>query len=39
MKKRRICLLLVLIMIVTLCAGCGVESTAKEDEDTITVYL
>ncbi len=39
MKKRRICLLMVLVMIVTLCAGCGVESTAKEDEDTITVYL
>lgn len=39
MKKRRICLLLVLIMIVTLCAGCGVDNTAKEDEDTITVYL
>ena len=39
MKKRRICLLMVLVMIVTLCAGCGVENTAKEDEDTITVYL
>ena len=37
MKKRRICLLMVLVMIVTLCAGCGVENTAKEDEDTIFV--
>ena len=39
MKKKKICLLLVLIMIKTLFAGCGANNTAKEDADTITVYL
>ena len=39
MKKKIICLLLVVIMIVTLSAGCGAKNVAKEDEDTITVYL
>lgn len=39
MKKRRICLLLVLIMVMTMFAGCGANNTAKEDSDTITVYL
>ncbi|MDO5390104.1 MAG: ABC transporter substrate-binding protein [Eubacteriales bacterium] len=39
MKKKKICLLLVLVMLVTLFAGCGANDTAKEDADTITVYL
>ena len=39
MKKKKICLLLVLIMIKTLFAGCGANNTAKEDADAITVYL
>ena len=39
MKKRIICLLLVFIMVMTMFAGCGASNTAKEDEDTITVYL
>lgn len=39
MRKKGIFFLLVLMMLVTLAAGCGVNSTAKEDADTITVYL
>ena len=39
MKKKRIGFLLVLIVIVTLLAGCDANNTAKEDADTITVYL
>lgn len=39
MKKKIICLLPVLIMTMTLFAGCGANNTAKEDADTITVYL
>lgn len=37
--KKRLCLLLALIMIMTLFGGCGSSNTAKEDADTITVYL
>ena len=39
MKKRKICLLLALIMIMALFGGCGSSNTGKEDADTITVYL
>ena len=39
MRKKGICLLLTLIMVMTLVAGCGANSAAKEDADTITVYL
>ena len=39
MKKKGICILLVLIMSVMLFTGDGVNNTAKEDADTITVYL
>ena len=39
MKKKKICLLLVLTMVVTLFAGCGANNTAEEDSDAITVYL
>ena len=39
MKKRSICLLLALIMMITLFAGCSANNAAKEDADTITVYL
>lgn len=39
MKKKMICLLLTLTMVITLFAGCGSNNTAKEDADTITVYL
>ncbi len=39
MKTKSLCLLMVLMMLVTLFAGCGASSTAKEDADTITVYL
>ena len=39
MKKRIICLLLVITMVVTMFAGCGVNNTAEEDSDAITVYL
>ena len=39
MKKKWICLLLTLIMVISLFAGCGINNTAKEDADTITVYL
>ena len=37
--KRKFCLLLAFLMLVTLFAGCGANNTAKEDTDTITVYL
>ena len=39
MKKKGICILLVLIMSVMLFTGDGANNTAKEDADTITVYL
>lgn len=39
MRKKGICLLLTLIMVMTLVAGCGANNAAKEDADTITVYL
>ena len=38
MKKKTICFLLVLMMLVTLFTGCG-DNFAKEEADTITVYL
>ena len=39
MKKKPIVLLLALIMVLLLFAGCGEDNTAKEDADTVTVYL
>ena len=39
MKTKNLCFLMVLMMLVTLFAGCGASITAKEDADTITVYL
>ncbi|MGN0619960.1 MAG: extracellular solute-binding protein [Ruminiclostridium sp.] len=39
MRKKWITLLLAICMVITLFAGCGADNTAKEDEDTITVYL
>ena len=39
MKKKPIVLLLALIMVMSLFAGCGEDNAAKEDADTITVYL
>ena len=39
MKKKPIGLLLALFMVMLLFAGCGEDNTAKEDADTVTVYL
>lgn len=39
MLKKWICLLLVCVMALGLLAGCGTGNTAKEDADTITVYM
>ena len=39
MKKKWVCLLLAMMMVVSLLAGCGADSAAQEDADTITVYL
>ena len=37
--KKKFCFLLAILMLVTLFAGCVTNNTAKEDTDTITVYL
>ncbi|MGN1367752.1 MAG: carbohydrate ABC transporter substrate-binding protein [Aristaeellaceae bacterium] len=39
MKRKRIGLLLALIMVIALLTGCGTDNTAREDAETITVYL
>ncbi|MGN0712481.1 MAG: carbohydrate ABC transporter substrate-binding protein, partial [Anaerovoracaceae bacterium] len=39
MRRKGICLLLVFVMVITLLAGCGANSTKEKDEDAITVYL
>lgn len=39
MARKWICLLLALLMAMALLVGCGANSTAREDADTITVYL
>ena len=40
MEKRRLtCLFLALSVAVCFLAGCSVKDTAKEDADTITVYM
>lgn len=37
--KKKFCFLLAILMLVTLFAGCVTNNTAKEDTDTITMYL
>ena len=37
--KKKFCFLLAILMLVTLFEGCVTNNTAKEDTDTITVYL
>ncbi|MGN0481687.1 MAG: carbohydrate ABC transporter substrate-binding protein, partial [Lachnospiraceae bacterium] len=39
MKKKWFGRLLTIIMVMALFSGCGANSSAKEDADTITVYL
>lgn len=39
MRKRSICFLLAVMMLASLLAGCGGNNAAKEDAETITVYL
>ena len=39
MARKRRGLLLALIMVIALLTGCGAGNTAKEEADTITVYL
>lgn len=39
MKTKSLCFLMVLMILVTLFAGCGANNTAKEEAGTITVYL
>ncbi|MGN1248860.1 MAG: extracellular solute-binding protein, partial [Candidatus Spyradocola sp.] len=39
MARKWICLLLALLMAMALLVGCGTNGTAREDADTITVYL
>ena len=38
MKRKWICLLLVLMLGASLLAGCSANQAAREDADTITVY-
>ena len=39
MARKRLGLLLSLIMAIALLTGCGTDNTAREEADTITVYL
>lgn len=39
MARKRLALLLALIMAVTMISGCAADNSAKEDAETITVYL